>query len=478
METQYQPSDLDHLSQSELIAIIFRQQALIGHLEERVRQLEAQIHKDSHNSSIPSSQSRPLPIKNLRQKTGKLQGGQPGHGGHTLKMVDQPARIIRSTVSRCEKCGQDLSALPALEYQRRQVFDIPAIICEVTEYQAEKKRCPCGHVTVASFPETVKAPVQYGLHLQTLVSLLANLEFLSCERISELLEQLLGYRVNESTVCSLQKKLSSKLADFEARSKLHLSQSEILHNDETGIPIAGHLAWLHVSSTEELTHYGIDVKRGKEGMDRVGILPDFQGVSIHDGWQAYFYYGKCRHGLCNAHHLRELTFFEEEEQAQWAGWLKKLLLFTKVSVEKAKEAGQSQLDPQTLRGIAYLYDRILRKASLQWPGPQEANGKSRKSKQQRCSERLWYYKPYVLAFAYDFGIPFDNNLAERDIRMMKLKEKVSGTFRSLQGAQCFARIRGYLSTVRKNGHNVFEEVHQALAGHPFLLPQWQSMINC
>ncbi len=471
MESQYQPSDLNSLGPEELKAIILKQQAVIVRLEERVRQLEAQVHKDSHNSNIPPSQSRPLPIKNLREKTDRLPGGQPGHRGHTLKRVDQPTRIIRSTVSRCEKCGQDLSALPAAAYQRRQVFDIPAIICEVTEYQAEKKRCPCGHVTVASFPETVKAPVQYGLHLQTVVSLLTNLEFLSCKRISELLEQLIGYRVNESTVCTLQKKLSAKLADFEAKSKLQLSQSEILHNDETGIPIAGKLAWLHVSSNAEITHYGVDIKRGKAGMDRVGILPDFQGVSIHDGWQAYFYYGRCQHGLCNVHHLRELTFFEEEEQAKWAGWMKKLLLFAKVSVAEAKEAGRDQLDPSTLRCIARLYDRILQIDSLQGAYQQEPSGRYRKTKQQRCLERLGYYKLNVLAFAYDFRIPFDNNLAERDIRMMKLKQKVSGTFRSLPGAQYFARIRGYLSTVRKNGHNVFEEVYQALAGQPFQLPQ-------
>ena len=467
MERKYAVFDLMHLSEAEYIAIILA-------LQERVIQLEEMIHKDSHNSHTPPSQSPHFPIKNLREKTGKQPGGQAGHPGKTLKMVNQPDRIVTRRVTRCDWCGKDLSAVPAEEYERRQVFDIPSIVCEVTEYQAEKKRCSCGYLNTALFPETVNAPVQYGINLQCLLTILSAYEYMSYDRISELIEQLTGYRVNESTVYSFQDKLYDNLADFEEKSKVHLMQSEVIHNDETGIPIEGKQRWLHVTSTEELTHYAVDTKRGKEATDRIGILPHFHGTTVHDGWVPYFGYEECKHGLCNAHHLRELTFFEEEEKAVWATSLKSLLLSAKAKVTKAGGEGKDHLDQATLQSIESQYREILEeaKSSLTPPLRTGKRGKPKKTRQQNFIERLLEHKDSVLAFAYDFRVPFDNNLAERDIRMVKLKDKVSGTFRSHHGAECFARIRGYISTVRKNGGNVFEEIKNALCGQPFLLQKW------
>lgn len=481
METERKPSDLMDLSKLELITIILEQQETITRLEEtivwleeRIRQLEAQIHKDSHNSHIPPSQSPHVLIKNLREKTGKNRGGQIGHTGKTLKMVNNPTFTITHGVTRCQWCGKDLFNTLAEGYERRQVFDIPAIICETTEHRAEKKRCSCGHVTTALFPETVLAPVQYGINLESLGSLFSAYEYLSYDRISELMGNLIGYRVNGTTVFSFQEKLSEKLADFEEKSKRHLGQSEVIHNDETGISVEGKSKWIHVTSTPELTHYAIDEKRGKEAMDRVGILPRFQGTTVHDGWKSYFQYDKCQHGLCNAHHLRELVFFEEEEKASWARTLRDLLLSAKAAVEKAKREGKEQVEPASLRDIDSRYCEILEGAKANLPPLSRTGkrGKVKKTRQQNFIERLLRYKESVLAFVYDLRVPFDNNLAERDIRMMKLKDKVSGTFRSLHGAQCFARIRGYISTVRKNDRNVFEEIENALLGKPFLLPGW------
>jgi|SRR5665811_1245132 len=474
MELKYKESDLMNFTKPELIAIILAHQEAIIRLEDRVRQLEETIHKDSHNSHTPPSQSIHIPIKNLREKTGKPPGGQTGHPGKTLKMVSEPDRIITHHVNRCEQCGKDLSSTPADGCERRQVFDISPIVCEVTEHQAEKKRCSCGHLSTALFPETVSAPVQYGINLQCLLTILSAYEYLSYDRISELTEQLIGYRVNESTVCSFQDKLYDNLADFEEKSKLELTQSEVIHNDETGIPVEGKQRWLHVTSTEELTHYGVDTKRGKEATDRIGILPHFHGTSIHDGWKAYFGYEECQHGLCNAHHLRELTFFEEEEKATWALPLKNLLLSAKAQVSKARDEGQDHLDPTFLQSIESRYREILEGAKAGLPVPLRTGkrGKPKKTKQQNFIERLLDHKGSVLAFVYDFRVPFDNNQAERDIRMVKLKDKVSGTFRSPHGADCFARIRGYISTVRKNGGNVFEEIKNAFCGQPFLLQNW------
>jgi transposase len=296
---------------------------------------------------------------------------------------------------------------------------------------------------------------------------------MSDDRISELMAHLIGHRVNESTVYSLQKRLYEGLHDFEEKSIQHLRGSEVIHNDETGISIEGKRKWLHVACTEELTHYAVDDKRGKEATDRIGILSHFHGRSIHDGWKAYFQY-PCRHGLCHAHHLRELVFFEEEEKAPWAVPLKDLLLFAKTSVETAKNEGKDHLDPEPLHHIGRLYREILEKALADIPPPARTGrrGRVKKTKQQNLIERLLRHEESVLAFAHDFAVPFDNNQAERDVRMMKLKQKISGTFRSLQGAQYFARIRGYISTVRKNGRNVFEEIGNALSGKPFYLEGW------
>ena len=317
LSVEHEPSGLTDLAKEELIALIIAQREIIARLEERIRDLEAQIHKDSHNSHIPPSRSPHAPIKNMRKKTGKKRGGQKGHKGRTLEMVDNPAHTVIHKVSTCAHCGRSLVGTSPEGYERRQVFDIPPIVLDVTEHRAERKRCSCGRVTTAAFPEGIAAPTQYGINVQGLLSVFSAYEYMSYDRISELMEHLIGRRINESTVYSLQKRLYEGLHDFEEKCIEHLRGNEVIHNDETGISIEGKRKWLHVTSTGELTHYAVDDKRGKEATDRIGILPHFRGRAIHDGWKSYFQY-PCRHGLCNAHHLRELVFFEEEEKAPWA----------------------------------------------------------------------------------------------------------------------------------------------------------------
>src|SRR5208337_2165370 len=267
------------------------------------------------------------------------------------------------------------------------VFDIPPLVLEVTEHRAEKKRCSCDHVTTAAFPAGIAAPVQYGINVQGLLSIFSDYEYMSYDRISELMEHLIGRRVNESTVCSLQKRLYEGLCDFEEKSKQRLRGSEVIHNDETGISIEGKRKWLHVTCTEELTHYAVDDKRGKEATDRIGILAHFHGRSVHDGWKPYFQY-PCRHGLCNAHHLRELVFFEEEEKAPWASPLKDLLLFAKASVEIAKSEGKDRVDPELLKNIDGLYHKILEGALTDAPLPVRTGrrGRVKKTKQHNLVE--------------------------------------------------------------------------------------------
>jgi transposase len=438
-------------------------------LEARIKELEGQKNKDSHNSHIPPSKDL-VKIKNLREKTGKKPGGQMGHKGKTLSFVSKVDKIVRHKVVVCKNCGIDLSDTKVENYEKRQVVDLPKIEIKITEHQAEFKICSCGCGNKASFPAEVKAPVQYGLNMQSLCVNLSNYQFLSYSRISELIEDLTGYRINESTINKQNKTLYTQLESFEKAVKSHLKASEVSHHDETGIYCEGSRIWLHSSSTKEATHYQVDAQRGKDAMDRIGILADRNGSIVHDNWASYFMYDNCSHSLCNSHHLRELTWFEEEEKATWATSLKTCLIQAKKQVEQAQLNKEKQLSESLIISIEKEYQSIIDNGIAGIIIPEnkiKKRGKPKKPKQLNFLERFAKHKNSVLAFVRDFNIPFDNNLAERDIRMVKVKQKVSGTFRSLNGANYFARIRAYISTVKKNNKNVFEEIRNALMGKSY-----------
>lgn len=472
------------LSKAELLSLISlliaenqELKAQNAQLHARVQELEARGKKDSHNSHIPPSQSSSnggSAVKNSRRKTGRKVGGQPGHSGKTLQMVEHPDKTERHAVRECVHCGKDLGAQAVEGYERRQVIDLPPIVVEVVEHQAEVKTCSCGCVNKGVFPDGVQSPVQYGPIIRSLGASFWSYQFLSYDRASELLEDLTGYRVNESTLTTIHERLYQNLESFEEQSKEQLRGSSVIHNDETGVKCEGKRHWWHVTSTPEVTHYALDAKRGKEALERIDILPQFKGRSIHDGWASYFHYEQCQHGLCNAHHLRELTWFEEEEQAEWAAEMKRVLLDSKQLVDEAQQQGKLQLAPEQLQQIEARYDEIIAEGKKHNPLPERPpgkRGKLKKSKQRNMLERLDKHKESTLAFIHDFGVPFDNNLAERDLRMMKVKQKVSGTFRTQGGAQRFARIRGYISTVKKHRGNVLKAIQDALVGKPFQ-PEW------
>ena len=345
------------------------------------------------------------------------------------------------------------------------------------------KVCSCGRVNKAVFPEGVHAPVQYGSRIQALCVGMSTYHFLSFSRTSELMETLTGYAINPATIQSYIRKAYQQLAGFEVNSKQHLQQVAVLHNDETSIACAGKKLWLHVSTTPEVTHYGVNEKRGKAATDRIGILPKFTGVSVHDGWKSYFRYTQCQHALCNAHLLRELIFFAEEEKALWASNMASTLLVAHQLVQEAQQRGENTLGPIGIHNLEKLYESSIqfgkenmipaRPPSLLEEMTHRFVGKKLKKRndQQRLLARLETYQSEILAFTRDFHIPFDNNLAERDLRMIKVKQKVSGCFRTPEGALMFARIRGYISTVKKQGGNVLEELATALKGYPFQ-PLW------
>jgi transposase len=454
-----------------LFAIIEQQQQQIAALTERVKQLEARLNTDSHNSNQPPSQDGfKKKSRSLRQRRGKQAGAQPGHPPHTLQRVANPDQVVVHALAQCCHCQARLTDLAVRDYQTRQVFDLPAIKLQVTEHRAEIKRCPrCGQHSVADFPAAVGQAVQYGEQIKALAVYLMNYQLLPYRRTRELLADLLGQPLAEGTLQAALAEAAQQLAPLRAAIGQGVQAAEVSHFDETGFYVAGKRQWLHVAATPQLTYYAHHDKRGRQASEAIGILPRFSGIAIHDGWPSYLGYG-CRHGLCNAHHLRELTFLEEEEQLGWAGKLKRLLVEMKTAVERAVAGGKSALSASQRQSFVRRYSRLLRQGlageSQREPPESGKRGKKKQSKAKNLLDRLSQYRRETLRFMADFRVPFDNNLAERDLRMMKVQQKISGCFRSEGGAQIFCCIRSYVSTMRKQGHNVLTVLKSVFAGRP------------
>jgi transposase len=442
--------------------------------EQRVKHLEDQLAKNSRNSGKPPSTDgvrKPAP-KSLRGKSARPSGGQPGHAGETLAMAEKPDHTERHRVERCGCCGRSLAACPPDGIEKRQVHDLPPLRLIVTEHQAELKRCSCGHLNKAAFPEGVNAPVQYGSGVKAVAVYLKNYQFLPYERTCELLNDFFGCAMSEGTLANLIAECHERLEAPVQQIKAQIAQAPVAQFDESGSRVEKKLWWLHAASTPTATYYDIHPKRGAEALEAIGILPDFPGRAIHDFWKPYFGY-ECAHGLCNAHHLRELIFVHEQHQQAWAGAMIDCLLDIKAAVAQARPAAEHLTEDQ-LRTFAARYQRILDDGYAANPlsaSPAHAErqrGRRKKTKPRNLLERLDGHRQEVLAFMYDFNVPFDNNLAERDIRMMKVQQKISGMFRSEAGAHAFCRIRSYISTARKNALGAMDAIARVFAGNPFV----------
>ena len=423
-----------------------------------LQELKGRLAKDSHNSSKPpSSDGLARKTRSLRQKSGKKPGGQPGHRGTTLPLVAAPDQVVVHRPAACPHCQTPLAGRPAERVERRQVRDLPPVRLVVTEHRAERVRCPhCQALTPAAFPAGVEAPAQYGPGVRALAVYLSQQQLLPFARVRAVLSEVVGCPLSVGTAVSLVQRCAAALAEGEAATTAALQAAPVLHVDETPVRVNGRWHWVHVSSTDRHTHYGLHAQRGATATAAIGVLPGFHGTSVHDGWTSYWHYRACRHALCNVHHLRELTYVAEHFQQAWAQELKDLLLEMREAVAAARATGATRLDTALRARLRARYTALLRQGLAanplppRPPGPPK-RGRRKQSPPRNLLDRLFRHRDAILAFLDDFAVPFDNNQAERDLRMLKVQQKVSGTFRSTAGAAAFCRIRGILSTLAKQG---------------------------
>jgi transposase len=407
--------------------------------------LANRLNLNSTNSSKPPSRD-PNRIKRSREKSGKKAGGQNGHVGITLKRVDNPDRI--------EEIKVDRRKLPSGQYRQvgfetRQVFDID-ISRVVTEYRAQILEDDGGNRFVAAFPEGVTKAVQYGTGLKAHSVYMSQFQLIPYNRVQDHFADQMGIPVSEGSIFNFNKEAFELLAGFENRVKIELAASDLAHADETGINKGGKGFWLHLVSNEFWTYYYPHEKRGMEAMIDMGVLPSFKGVLCHDHWKPY-YKLNCTHALCNAHHLRELTRAFEQDNQQWAQKMKTLL---EAFNAKVNDAG-GVLDAKESEKCRLEYRALLKEAETECPEPdipkqKGKRGRIKKTKARNLLERLRDFEGDVFRFMENKNVPFTNNLGENDIRMTKVQQKISGCFRSMEGAKIFCLIRSYLSTCRKN----------------------------
>lgn len=440
-------------------------------LQAEVRRLRDLAAQNSGNSSRPPSTDRPEQPKpkSLRKKSGLKTGGQPGHPGRTLQLSDTPQHLEIHPLLECE-CGEDLSQEPALDFERRQVFDLPPLKLECTEHRAEIKECPCCQkIGTAPFPADLKAPTQYGKNFRALLSYLYDVQEGASLRVSEMCAEMFGYAVSEATIQSARQEQHDALEPFENRLREILPAEPILHADETSVPINKVKHWLHVLCTPLLTFFAIHRSRGKEAIADIGIIPTFTGWLMHDFLSSYLSFDHCLHTFCKSHLLRELIFLFEQHQQQWAKDLHDLFL-EMLQCIKDRKARDAPLSKKEFHQWQERYRQILRAGRHAHPltPAQCAKKRPKQSKEQNLLDRLEGYEDCILAFLWEMDLPFTNNEAERAFRMLKVRLKISGCFRTLDGARRHVRIRSYVSTLRKHGLPVLEHLRYALDGRPFL----------
>jgi len=421
-------------------------------LRTRIAELERRLDINSSNSSKPPSsdglRKKPAP-QSLRENGQLPSGGQKGHTGHALKQVLNPDHVITHDVEMCSNCQANLTGQKAVHYIRRQIFDIPQPQVEVTEHQANIKVCVCGHRNVAAFPDGVTAPAQYGNHAKALAVYLNQQQLIPEDRLQELFQDVFKLHISTATLVEMSHAFSDLVKPIQEQVLESLKKATVKNADETSLRIAGKTEWLHDLSNKDFTHYRVSPKRG-------GLLDGLSGTIVHDHWKPYFKLKGVTHALCNAHHLRELKALEEIEKEPWA--IKMAHFLRTINHTK---------DPP-IEFVNLIYDAIVAEGlAFHESQPALSTRKNKRRIGHNLLLRFLNYKDAVLRFLTTPGVPFTNNQAEQDVRMMKVKQKISGCFRTTLGAQIFCIIRGFISTSRKQKRNIFNEITQAFTGkHP------------
>jgi transposase len=445
---------------------------LRGHnfqLQRRNAELEALVAKDSHNSSRPPSSDPPWAkrTRSLRRPSGRRPGGQAGHHGETLRLSERPDCVIEHRPRECRGCHAPLTSAQVVRHRRQQVWEVVPAKLRVMEHRLAVLRCrACGRTTQGDFAGSVRSGVQYGPGVKARVLYFQQYQLLPYQRTSEAMRDLFGCRLSPGTVANIVRECAAGLVETELKIKQKLRRSAVIHADETGLRVAKRLGYVHVASTPSLTHYAAASHRGRTAIDEINVLPAYRGTCVHDGLLSYTHYTRCRHALCGVHLLRELTYFEEltSETKAWAAPIKEMLLEMKAEVERVRGEGGKRLASDRLTELAESYDRLVAQG-LSAPPPPDVPEQVKKQGRNLLL-RLERRKEEVLRFLHDFSVPFDNNQAERDLRMIKLQQKTSGCFRSEEGARRFCRIRSYVSTMRKQGKGVLHALEGACRGAP------------
>ena len=473
MPEEHPATDLLIIELQQLRALVAEQAKRIEQLRQRIAELEARLAKDSHNSSKPPSSDPPFrkpPPRSQRTASGRKPGGQKGHKGATRALVDAPNHLVVMGLEGACTCGRCRSQINAeLLPERRQVIEL-VIHREVTEYRVVAGTCACGRMHRSDFPEEISAPVQYGPGVCAFAVYMTQYQLLPFERTATVLDELAGIAISPGSLYSAVATASARVQAPVAAIREALVAAPLAHADETGVRVGGALQWLHVLCTASLTAYFPHPKRGGEAIEACGLLTRFAGVLVHDHWKPYASL-TCQHAYCNAHHLRELIAIAESipSQRPWAEDMIALLCEANALTIEARAAGFAALPGPMVLDIQSRYDAILDVAKARNPAREPEPGSRRRVRQSPAHnlvKRLSEKRDAVLRFLTDLHVPFDNNQAERDVRMPKLKQKVSGCFRSDQGFAHFAIIRSYLSTLRKQSADIFKSLVLTFQGSP------------
>jgi transposase len=436
-------------------------------------EMRTRLNQNCTNSSQPPSSSPFIKPQSLRVKTGRKPGGQPGHKGSTLQVTESPDEVVEHKVDTCSYCGCDLSGETTIISQTRQVVDVK-IVPLVIQHAVHSKTCLlCGKRTTAAFPHGVDHYLQYGDTFNSLMVYLNKGNFIPYDRLSQISKEVLGIPVSQGTLVNIVHECGQSLKDSLANIKDQLKQSPVVHFDETGTRIKGKNHWLHSAGNERFTYLETNAQRGSAATNAIGILPGFTGTAVHDFWKPYYNYGSCKHAICNAHILRELQGITENYQQTWSVQMKDLLLEIKQSIED----NLGILSLAEFEDFENWYDEILSWGEEENPLTPKTlvsghkRGRAARSKARNLLDRMRLYKQDILRFMDDPEVPFDNNQAERDIRMSKVQQKISGCFRSDQGNAAFDRIRSYIATAIKQGISVLEAIHAAVSGKPLFIAE-------